>query len=67
MKCTNYSTVKLFLELLRTFFYRICIVQYFFACLPIHGNGLLFHMTQLINRSNTKNHRTLSKPAVTDH
>jgi len=30
------------------------------------GNGLLFHMTQLTNRSNTKSHRAVSKPTVSD-
>jgi len=29
--------------------------------------GLLFHMTQLIKRSNTKRNRTTSKPAVSEH
>jgi len=31
------------------------------------GNGLLLHMTQLINRSNTKSHCTISKSAVSEH
>jgi len=27
-----------------------------------YGYGLLFHMTQLISRNNTKSHRRLTKP-----
>jgi len=32
-----------------------------------NGYGLLFHMTQLIKRSNTKRNRTISKPIVSEH
>jgi len=32
-----------------------------------NGNGLLFNMTQLISRSNTKNHRTLGKLTVSEY
>jgi len=31
------------------------------------GNGLLFHMTLLISRSNTKSQCTLGKPPVSEH
>ena len=32
-----------------------------------HGNGLLFHVTQVISRSNTKDHRIPGKPTVREH
>ena len=31
-----------------------------------NGNGLLFHMTLLISRSNTKSHRMQGKPTVSE-
>ena len=34
---------------------------------PLVWFFLIFHMTQLINGSNTKRHRTLSKPTVSEH
>jgi len=32
-----------------------------------NGNTLLFHMSQLINGSNTKSYRTLNKLTVSEH
>jgi len=33
----------------------------------MNGSGLLFHMNQLISRSNTNSHRTLGEPTVSEH